>query len=346
MDAYSLLLRKLAFLLPAETAHHVGMRLIRAGLVRGTRLDSNRLAQNVFGNSFSNPLGLAAGFDKDAVALNHWHNLGFGFVELGTLTLHPQPGNPKPRMFRVPEAHGLINRLGFNNGGAESAAARLRTAKPQLPFGINLGINKEVKPEEAANRYAAAFRALSSFGDYAVVNVSSPNTPGLRMLQQREALAEIFAELRKVDPKKPLLLKIAPDLDQGQLEEMILVASDLGLAGIVATNTTISRDDLPPGQYEQGGLSGKPLTTRSLDFMKTIARNLGPEKVLIGVGGIMNGQDLFDRFAAGATLCQAYTGFVYGGPFWPGKTLLELQKLMDERGITHVSELNSRTAVQ
>ena len=325
---YRHVLRPLAFALDAETAHHAAMSALRVappGLLRaltGTRTEDGRLARTVFGVRFPNPVGLAAGFDKDGVALAAWPSLGFGFVEVGTLTAHAQPGNPRPRLFRVPESGALINRLGFNNGGADAAAARfvaLRAAGrwPSIPVGLNLGKSKATPLERATEDYVESLGKLHAHGDYFVLNVSSPNTPGLRALQGRD---ELDALLRAVQAKnhslptpRPMLVKIAPDLGFEQIEEVLGLATQHTLAGIVATNTTIDHSALPPSApTETGGLSGRPLRARATEIVRFLAERT--DLPIIAVGGVSDAASAREKLDAGAALVQLYTGFVYGGP--------------------------------
>ncbi len=330
---YRYLLRSLLFQLDPETAHHLAMGALQAAwrgrlpllLLRalsGARPPDPRLARTFFGVNFPNPIGLAAGFDKDGTALPAWPALGFGFVEVGTITALPQPGNPRPRLFRVPEQRALINRLGFNNQGAQAAAARFTALQalerwPSIPVGINIGKSKVTPLEEAAADYVSSFEQLQAFGDYFVLNVSSPNTPGLRGLQQG---AELNVLLRAVQEKnqalavpRPLLLKIAPDLNEGQIEEIVALAGTHGLAGIVATNTTIDRTGVP-GRFanESGGLSGEPLRARSTEIVRFLAARTSLP--IIAVGGVGDTASAQEKFDAGAALVQLYTGLIYAGP--------------------------------
>lgn len=311
MDLYGRLLRPLAFRMDPERVHHLAMRAIASGLVPGRRVRA--LPRTVFGVDFPNPIGLAAGFDKDGLALDRWERFGFGFVELGTVTPRPQPGNPKPRLFRLPEDCALINRMGFNNAGSHALAQRLERANPSIPYGINLGKNKETPEEQAHEDYAAAFRDLKGFGAYVVINVSSPNTPGLRALQNADGLRRIVGAMKEIDAAKPLLVKVAPDLEDEGLDAVAALAHEMDLAGIVATNTTISRAGLQGDPGEVGGLSGKPV--RGL-AERAIAR-LRPQlegKILIGVGGIFDADGVNAKLDLGCDLVQMYTGWVYGGP--------------------------------
>lgn len=329
---YERLLKPLLFQIQPETAHHLAMAALRNAprallelLHRSAR--EPQLAREVFGLKFPNPIGLAAGFDKNAVALPAWEALGFGFVEAGTITNAPQPGNPKPRIFRIPEKEALINRMGFNNHGANTVAMRLRGLRasgrwPRIPVGINLGKSKITPLENAASDYLASFEKLFSLGDYFVLNVSSPNTPGLRKLQDKPALDELLravrtknAELstgREPSPAKPLLLKIAPDLTFAQIEEILELAETHQLAGIVATNTTLDHASVPESRRREGGLSGAPLRQRSTEIVRFISSKTS--KPIIAVGGIFDADSALEKLDAGARLLQLYTGFIYRGP--------------------------------
>ncbi|NKQ58716.1 quinone-dependent dihydroorotate dehydrogenase [Amycolatopsis sp. K13G38] len=276
----------------------------------------------VFGVRFPNRVGLAAGMDKDGRALRAWPALGFGFVEVGTVTRLPQPGNPKPRLFTLAASDGVINRMGFNNSGAEALAHRLaRQGKPSVPLGISIGKSKVVPLEEAVADYRASLRALHPYADYFAINVSSPNTPGLRALQDKTALAELLAELRSTSDSlgsTPLLVKVAPDLTDSALAELLEVCDANGVAGIIATNTTLSRDGLAPADQplagEAGGLSGRPVAARALEVVRFVHRHTGGTLPVIGVGGIFSGQDARRMLDAGASLVQVYTGFALKGP--------------------------------
>ena len=277
-----------------------------------------RLAKTVFGVRFPSPVGLAAGFDKNAVALPAWEALGFGFAEIGTVTAKRQPGNPKPRLFRLPELEGIINRLGFNNEGAEAVAERLSELRavggwPTIPVGVNLGKSKVTPLEAAPADYVESFQRLKEYGDYFVLNVSSPNTPGLRKLQDKASLEELLSAVQAVNTTQlPLLLKIAPDLEWAAIEEIIALVQGHGLAGIIATNTTINHSQVPEEKRQQGGLSGQPVKQRALEVLKFItARTNLP---VIGVGGISSADDAKARLDAGASLIQIYTGLIYEGP--------------------------------
>jgi dihydroorotate dehydrogenase len=272
----------------------------------------------VFGVRFPGPLGLAAGFDKDGRGLHTWPALGFGYAEVGTVTARPQPGNPQPRLFRLPGDRALLNRMGFNNEGAAQLAVRLARHRGDGPVGVNIGKTKITPPERAVEDYAESARMLGPLADFVVVNVSSPNTPGLRDLQAVASLRPILAAVR-AQTSTPVLVKIAPDLSDSDIDEIADLAVDLGLAGIVATNTTISRDGLAtPGVSElgPGGVSGPPVARRSLEVLRRLYRRAGDRLVLISVGGIETADDAWDRITAGATLLQGYTGFIYGGGLW------------------------------
>ncbi|MQA07176.1 MAG: quinone-dependent dihydroorotate dehydrogenase [Pseudonocardiaceae bacterium] len=282
---------------------------------------------DVFGLRFPNPVGLAAGMDKDGRALRAWPALGFGFVEVGTVTKLPQPGNPKPRLFRLPDSEAIINRMGFNNAGADALAASLRATGPLgIPLGISIGKSKAVALQDAVADYQASLRALYPYGDYFAVNVSSPNTPGLRGLQDRAALAELLGELHATSAglasahgyRRPLLVKIAPDLSNNAIAELLEVCNDHKLNGVIATNTTVSRDGLANRDTylgtEDGGLSGRPLAARACEIVSFVNRQTEGTLPIIGVGGIFGADEAERLLDAGASLVQLFTGFVYRGP--------------------------------
>ena len=290
-------------------------------------VENSKLEREVFGLKFKNPIGLAAGFDKNAEMMGEMANLGFGFVEVGTVTPLPQSGNPKPRMFRLPKDAGLINRMGFNNLGVDVVAERLRlyrlqsNKKQQLIIGGNIGKNKNTPNEEAVSDYVKCFDRLFAVVDYFVVNVSSPNTPGLRALQEKEPLKILLQTLQQHNNKsgifRPILLKIAPDLSNEQLDDIIEIVKESGIAGVIATNTTISRENLVSvgkNKSETGGLSGKPLTERSTEVIRYLSEKSGKAFPIIGVGGIHSANDAQEKLEAGASLVQLYTGFIYEGP--------------------------------
>ena len=283
----------------------------------------SKLGRTLWGIRFPNPVGLAAGFDKDAKYTDQLACLGFGFIEIGTVTPRPQPGNPKPRLFRLPADKALINRMGFNNDGANEAANRLRNRKERIIIGGNIGKNKDTPNEKAGDDYEISFRALYTQVDYFVVNVSSPNTPGLRELQDKEPLTLLLKRLQRVNQElggnKPLLLKIAPDLTNEQLNDIVEIIRSTGLDGIVATNTTISRNNLatPAGEVDAigaGGLSGAPLRKRATDVISYIHTQSGGTIPIIASGGIFTAADAKEKLDAGASLVQVYTGFIYEGP--------------------------------
>ena len=324
---YKSLIRPLLFQFDPEKVHHFTFGAIRffhripgvPALIKGCyRMEDKRLEREVFGLKFKNPVGLAAGFDKDAKLFNELSDFGFGFVEIGTLTPKPQPGNPKKRLFRLKADNAIINRMGFNNGGVEEAVERLKKNKGVL-IGGNIGKNKVTPNEEAVNDYIYAFNALFDHVDYFVVNVSSPNTPNLRALQDKEPLTELLNTLQQLNTTKnnpkPVLLKIAPDLNEDQLTDIIDIVKETGIAGVIATNTTIGREGLnDPAQQETGGLSGKPLTHRSTEVIRFLAEKSGKAFPIIGVGGIHTAEDAIEKLEAGADLVQLYTGFIYEGP--------------------------------
>ncbi|NRS90998.1 dihydroorotate dehydrogenase [Chryseobacterium sp. 16F] len=281
-------------------------------------IQDKRLEREVFGLKFKNPVGLAAGFDKDAKMFQELSNLGFGFIEIGTLTPKPQDGNPKKRLFRLKEDAAIINRMGFNNGGVDAAVERLRKNKNVL-IGGNIGKNKVTPNENAVEDYTICFEKLFPVVDYFVVNVSSPNTPNLRELQDKEPLTKLLSTLQELNltkkKHKPILLKIAPDLTDEQLLDIIDIVKITKIAGVIATNTTISRENLiSENKTEMGGLSGKPLTKRSTEVIKFLSEKSGKAFPIIGVGGIHSAEDALEKLEAGASLVQLYTGFVYEGP--------------------------------
>jgi dihydroorotate dehydrogenase len=343
--------RAILFSLPPETAHHWVSAVLRLKLATGPMrsfahsfYDVNDPALEIerFGIRFPNPIGLAAGFDKSGSMFNELGALGFGFIEIGTITAHPQPGNPQPRLFRLPEDEALLNRMGFNNPGAAAVAARLANSRIEPILGINIGKSKITPLEEAESDYLKSLELLEPFAKYVVVNVSSPNTPGLRSLQNAEALEKLLTaisdrkkggqvpfqkdvELREPDSlipiqaAKPILLKIAPDLNDEQLQEIIAVAQRTGISGIIATNTTISREGLQtPAEnvaaLGDGGISGKPLRLRSRQMVHRIYELTAGTMPIIGVGGVFDADDAWQLITAGASLVQVYTGFIYGGP--------------------------------
>ncbi len=298
------------------------------------------LETEVFGLRFPNPIGLAAGFDKQCRVIPALGSLGFGFIEAGSVTLRPQPGNEKPRIFRLPEHEALINRLGFNSEGAEACSRRLSgLGEHAVPLGINLGINKDCPKDHAPQEYSLCFKRLAEHGDYFVVNVSSPNTGGLRELQEKLRLKKILTAIQAQNAaKKPLLVKIAPDLDDADLQDIVGIVSELA-SGIVATNTTVARDMLPADVPEiRGGLSGAPLRERATRMITKIFKMTEGKLPIIGVGGVFSGADALDKIRAGASLVQIYTGFVYRGPSAAVLIQRELKGLMAARGFKTVAE--------
>ncbi|CAA9566072.1 MAG: Dihydroorotate dehydrogenase (quinone) [uncultured Truepera sp.] len=307
-----------------------------------------RLTTHAFGLTFPNPVGLAAGFDKNAVAVPTWAALGFGFVEVGSVTAHAQPGNPKPRLFRLPEDEAIINRLGFNNEGVEAVAARLsalrETGQVRVPLGVNIGKSKVTPLKNAPQDYLVSLRRLWPHADYFVINVSSPNTPGLRALQERGRLQELLsavAEFAAYQPPKPVLLKVAPDLSDAALAEVAELAVTHKLAGLVATNTTVSREGLKTSLNETGGLSGRPLRARSLGVLHFLT-GLGTGLPIVSVGGIATSDDVFERLCAGACLVQLYTSLVYEGPLLIKKLNGGLLERLERDGLS----LQNLTAVR
>jgi dihydroorotate dehydrogenase len=320
MDIYSRLLKPFLFSLPPEAAHHLaifGLRLTPRSALKWAFGSTPSDPVRLFGLNFPNRVGLGAGMDKDARALPAWEALGFGFIEAGTVTALPQPGNPKPRCFRHPESRVLVNRMGFNNEGADIISKRLARLKasgrwPSVPVGINIGKSKLTPNSEAVSDYATSFRLLQPYGDFFTINVSSPNTPELRALQAPESLSRIIRAVRMVDGGKPVLVKISPDLDEQQIAEIAGVADQEGLAGLIATNTTLDQNSLPPSKRQAGGLSGAPLSDRATEVVKTLRSHT--RLPIVASGGVMDATDARKKIEAGANLVQIYTGFVYSGP--------------------------------
>tara|TARA_B100001248_G_scaffold247984_1_gene219895 strand:+ start:72 stop:1097 length:1026 start_codon:yes stop_codon:yes gene_type:complete len=324
---YKLLLKPLFFLFDPELVHHTVFKLIKlsnkipgiSNIIRSIYvIKDKRLERHLFGLTFPNPVGLAAGFDKDAKLYHELSNFGFGFIEIGTLTPKPQDGNPKKRMFRLTEDKGLINRLGFNNEGVESVINRLKKNKGVL-IGGNIGKNKTTPNQNAVKDYVYCFNMLFDYVDYFVVNVSSPNTPNLRELQDRSNLKRLLSTLSNLnqtkDQPKPILLKIAPDLNEKQLLDVVEIVTNLNIDGVIATNTTLSRVNLKSSKKnETGGLSGLPLKDKSTDVIKFLHKNSKNAFPIIGVGGVHEPDDAIEKLDAGASLVQMYTGFIYEGP--------------------------------
>jgi dihydroorotate dehydrogenase len=368
---YKTLIRPVAFQLDAETAHEIGLESLRLGLSNefARRIAAAHFASGPFGRierfglTFANPLGVAAGFDKNGVVVNQLAALGFGFVEVGTVTFEPQKGNEKPRLFRLPGDGALINRLGFNNDGAAVVCERLRGLRKRCIVGVNIGKNKDVPNEEAVENYLACFEIVHEVADYIVINISSPNTPNLRELQRGENLEGLISAIsernRVMSPAfrrpessqrpaeagtqnpKPLLVKIAPDLTEPEIEEIVDLCISFDISGIIATNTTVSRDSLKTGGVDRlgaGGLSGKPLARRSTDVIRSIHRYSQGKLPIVGVGGIFTPEDAFEKIVAGACLLEVYTGFVYGGPAFARNLNDGLQKILENKGFGNIDE--------
>jgi len=325
---YKLSIRKILFLLPAESAHTVVSVILKIPFVsrilgKFYRFENTSLQREVFGLKFRNPIGLAAGFDKNAKLFKNLGHFGFGFIEIGTITPKAQSGNPKPRLFRLVPDQALINRMGFNNAGAAAVARRLKKRRSDFIIGANIGKNKETPNQEAFRDYEECFMALRHVVDYFVINVSSPNTPGLRELQEKEPLTKLLRHLQKLNESlsnpKPILLKIAPDLSNAHLDTIIEIVKQTKIDGIVATNTTISRAKLKTSkdiltEIGEGGLSGKPLAKRSTEIIRYLYQKSNRSFPIIGVGGIHSPADALEKLDAGASLIQLYTGFIYEGP--------------------------------
>ncbi|WP_427162795.1 quinone-dependent dihydroorotate dehydrogenase [Aliinostoc sp. HNIBRCY26] len=367
MDIYQTAVRPILFnLLKAdpEWSHHQAISILRwlshqpdnswmhSLLAKSLCLQNHRLEQNLFGLHFPNPVGLAAGFDKDGVTSGILSSLGFGFAELGTVTFVAQPGNPRPRLFRLLPDQAVLNRMGFNNSGAAAMAARLTQDQqeftPSIPIGINLGKSKVTPLESAADDYLNSFRLLKDLGDYFVVNVSSPNTPGLRSLQDASMLSSILDVLQKDNnTHKPIFVKIAPDLEWEAIADIITLAKTYQLAGMIATNTTISREGLKTQvidktgkspEQEAGGISGAPLRDRSTEVIRFIWQQTQGQIPIIGVGGIFSPDDAWAKITAGASLIQVYTGWIYEGPMMVSRILEGLLTKLEQHGLNSISE--------
>ncbi|MED1915483.1 quinone-dependent dihydroorotate dehydrogenase [Bacillus thuringiensis] len=353
------LIRKYLFQQDAEEIHEktIGaLRLVedsapgKSILKMIYQVKDQRLENKLWGMTFPNPVGLAAGFDKNAEVYHALGALGFGFVEIGTLTPQGQPGNPKPRLFRLPEHQAVINRMGFNNHGAYLASQHLvGYAYSDVPIGINIGKNKVTPNEEAAIDYSKCMDMLYAYGHYFVINISSPNTPNLRDLQETESLRHLVRAVRekatemeaRAIKKKPILLKVAPDMSDEHMRDVVHAAVEEGISGIIATNTTLSREAVSGHRFaeEAGGLSGRPLTERSTAWVKEIYQEVGDKVPIIGVGGIYNGEDAYAKIRAGASLVQVYTGMIYQGPGIAKQINKKLLKLMQRDGFKHISEV-------
>ncbi len=325
---YKIFIRPVLFLFDPEKVHHFTFGFLKnlfkipfvGKIIKSLfQVKSKSLEKNLFGLTFKNPVGLAAGFDKNALLFDEFSNFGFGFVEIGTVTPKPQDGNPKKRLFRLKEDRAIINRMGFNNDGVKAIANRLRKRNSAIIIGGNIGKNKATPNENATEDYLICFHELFEVVDYFVVNVSSPNTPNLRALQDKEPLTNLLSTLQKANAKKknskPILLKIAPDLTEEQLLDIIEIVAVTKISGVIATNTTISRDNLQSiNQTEAGGLSGRPVKNRSTEVIRYLSEKSNKAFPIIGVGGIHSAQDAKEKLDAGADLVQLYTGFIYEGP--------------------------------
>lgn len=342
---YRFFIRPLLFLVDPEVIHHFTFNFlkvccaipgVRSMLSAIYKREHPKLERTLFGVKFSNPVGLAAGLDKDAKLIDELSSFGFGFIEIGTVTPRPQPGNDKPRLFRLPADQGLINRMGFNNKGAAHAADKLKERRSGVVIGGNIGKNKTTPNEDAILDYESCFDTLYPYVDYFVVNVSSPNTPGLRDLQEKEPLKKLLLAVKMLSntkqKPKPVLLKIAPDLTLTQLDDIVEILRESGTDGVIATNTTISREGLTTSkevvnEIGAGGLSGKPVRERSTEVIAYLRAKLGTGYPIIGVGGIMKPEDAVEKLKAGADLVQIYTGFVYEGPALVGRILREVERM-------------------
>jgi dihydroorotate dehydrogenase len=355
---YRSILRPILFQLPPETAHELALDCLCISL--GAKSLRNVIAAHYqsspfgklkrFGLQFDNPVGLAAGFDKNGRAADALSSLGFGFVEVGTVTNQPQSGNEKPRLFRLPTDHALINRLGFNNCGASELVENVKQHRPDCVLGVNIGKSRRVPIEDAIPDYLATFETVFDVADYIAINVSSPNTPNLRELQRHDLLLKLLSALQernrvlaKSGDRKPLLVKIAPDLSDAELELIVAVATGLEIAGVIATNTTLSRDGLHTNTnrvkaYGEGGLSGAPLRTRSNEVISSIYRATGGKLPIIGVGGIFSANDAWEKIISGASLIQLYTGFIYEGPGVARKINEGLLEILKREGFSNLDD--------
>lgn len=349
--------KKILFKTDPEQAHNLAIKSLRTlqKLPPAIKLIHNKLStqtpalrSRLWGIDFTNPIGLAAGFDKNASVYPALSALGFGFVEVGTITPNPQPGNPIPRLFRLPEDQAIINRMGFNNCGALAARQNIIKLKQNYTvLGINIGKNKDTPNEEAYKEYIHSLRMLYEYGDYFVINISSPNTAKLRQLQQKESLAKLLKSimterdiLAEVDRFRPLLLKIAPDISEQEIRELATVALSTGIDGIIATNTTVNRfNSISKHKEQTGGLSGRPLTLQSNSCIREIYKVTNGKLPIIGVGGVFTGQDAYDKIRSGANLVQVYTGMIYRGPAIAKKVNLELNELMQRDSVQSLTEV-------
>ena len=339
---YKYIIRPFFFLFNPEKIHNFTMKVLRFYQIIRIfnplfrllyQKKDQKFEREVFGIKFPNPIGLAAGLDKDGEAIDMLGMLGFGFVEVGTVTPKPQPGNPKPRLFRLKRNQGLINRMGFNNSGVEELVKKLKQKYSTVIVGGNIGKNKVTPNENAVSDYIKDFQALHDYVDYIAINISSPNTPNLRELQNKEPLKQLLTALKEEDKKfeksKPILLKIAPDLTNSQLDDIVEIVLEVGIDGVIATNTTISREGIDYSKEEienfgNGGMSGKPLKDKSTEIIRYLHQKLGNKVPIIGVGGISNAQDVKEKLQAGASLVELFTSFIYNGPATVKKILKEL----------------------
>jgi dihydroorotate dehydrogenase len=357
---YKSLIRPLLFRKDPEESHELILSLLAKGegisgvLERFYKIDDARLKVRLGPLNFSNPVGLAGGFDKNAVAPRTIASFGFGFIEIGAITAQAQPGNPKPRLYRLPEDQALINRLGFNNQGAAAIAAKLdamraRGGLPKIPLGMNIGRTKIVETKDAVADFLACFERLYQHGDFFTLNVSSPNTPNLRDLQEKNLLRDLLSAIQQKNcdlgvgtkgPPKPVFVKIAPDMDFSQVDEIIEVVMSAQLTGIVATNATaFMREQLKSRNGpEPGGLSGRPITVKVTNFVSHIYKRTAGRLPIIGVGGIFNGEDAYDKIRAGASAVQIYTGWIYEGPGAVKRINLGLRRLLERDGLKHISD--------
>jgi len=344
IDAFYKLAKPLLFRCDAETTHRLMLAFLAAWPISTAPAAPPELKTRVFGLDFANPVGLAAGMDKDAIAVGAWQSLGFGFAELGTVTPRAQPGNPRPRVWRLPERGALINRLGFPSDGANTVARRieqLRSRKLGLRLGINIGPNKDTPAEKVALDYAALVGALGRLSDFVVINLSSPNTPGLRAWQSPQRLRELHGALADASapaPPPPFLIKLSPDIDAAELGPICDAVVQLGFAGIVATNTTLARAEVGVASNHEGGLSGRPLCERARATIRSIRRQVGDRVPIIGVGGIASAEDAYGHIRAGASLVELYTGLVYEGPAVVESINAGLAALLRRDGFRSISE--------
>jgi dihydroorotate dehydrogenase len=358
LSLYSSIIRPILFRLPAESAHEFALKSVSIALSSQVlrhavshRTQANPVTKvSRFGLNFSNPIGLAAGFDKNGTAVQPLGALGFGFLEVGTVTNQPQPGNPKPRIFRLPRDRALLNRLGFNNFGAKQVVENLRSTSRDCVVGVNIGKSRDVPIEEAIADYLASFEAVYKVADYVAINVSSPNTPQLRELQQSRLLSDLLRSLQQRNTElagehspKPLLLKIAPDLTPQDIESIVEVATHNKISGMIATNTTISREGLrtDPAKvaaFGQGGLSGAPLRERSNQIISNIYQLTRGALPIVGAGGVFTAEDAWEKICAGASLIQLYTGFIYEGPRVAYKLNQGLARIMKRAGLKSLDE--------